>query len=265
MGCPCGRARATPRRSPSSRASWSPTRRRCARARSTCERRVRIRVKTVKNAGCYQVPSPAVCFLKPVRSLSFHPKLVTVQSLGMPTPPLQGSQEVESARLVLCGRNDCRRQFSVCGLCDHGRRYCGGGCAGAARRASLRRAGRTYQRTERGRRLHAERQARYRARLVRVTHQSQPNPREAAKITAPPVGSERPPAPVAAAPGPNQGADVCPPGTASACLVCAQRHVYHRVGFRVRRRGRARARGEVRPNAARRTAWNGPTRASNAP
>jgi len=44
-------------------------------------------------------------------------------------------------------------------------RYCGAECASAARRGSLRRAARAYQRTERGRRLHADRQARYRARL----------------------------------------------------------------------------------------------------
>jgi hypothetical protein len=35
--------------------------------------------------------------LMPARALSFHRKLVTVQSLAMPTPPLKASQEVECA------------------------------------------------------------------------------------------------------------------------------------------------------------------------
>jgi len=162
----------------------------------------------------------------------------------MPTPRRRNSQGVECARLAVCGRNDCRRQFSVCGRCDHGRRYCGAACASASRRESLRRAARAYQRTERGRRLHADRQARYRARLSRVTHQSQPNPLETAKITPPPVGSEGSPA-AAAAQGPSGGACVPHQGTARACLVCARHHVYHRVGFRVHRRRRFRTRGEV--------------------
>jgi hypothetical protein len=158
----------------------------------------------------------------------------------MPTPPLKASQEVECARLAICGRNDCRRQFSMCGGCDHGRRYCGAACASAARRDSLRRAARAYQRTERGRRLHADRQARYRARLSRVTHQSQPNPPETAKITPLSVGSDRPRAPVAPQGG-YGGAGIPDRGSASACLVCAQPHIYHRVGFRRPRRRRLRA------------------------
>jgi len=45
-------------------------------------------------------------------------------------------------------------------------------CASSFRRSSLRRAGRQYQATDRGRSLHAARQARYRDRLRAVTHQS---------------------------------------------------------------------------------------------
>ncbi len=76
----------------------------------------------------------------------------------------------EANRLSTCA--SCRRTFAVCGPCDRGRRYCGPGCARAARRTQLRRAGRHYQRTEPGRAAHAARQARYRARRARVTHQS---------------------------------------------------------------------------------------------
>jgi len=76
----------------------------------------------------------------------------------------------EANRLSTCAL--CRRTFAVCGPCDRGRRYCGPDCAHAARRTQLRRAGRQYQCTEHGRAAHATRQARYRARLARVTHHS---------------------------------------------------------------------------------------------
>lgn len=74
-------------------------------------------------------------------------------------------------RMTTCGRRECSSLFAVCGGCDRGRRYCGDRCAEIARRAQTRRAGKCYQSGARGRLLHAARQARYRDRLVRVTHQ----------------------------------------------------------------------------------------------
>jgi hypothetical protein len=77
----------------------------------------------------------------------------------------------ESNRLTTCLRPGCERPFAVCGGCDRGRRYCSDVCSSEARRAKQRVAGARYQATERGRRQHAERQARYLERR-RVTHQS---------------------------------------------------------------------------------------------
>jgi hypothetical protein len=77
-----------------------------------------------------------------------------------------------SNRLTTCAAHGCNRPFAVCGGCDRGRRFCSRSCADSARRGSLQRAGRQYQATDRGRRLHAARQARYRDRLRAVTHQS---------------------------------------------------------------------------------------------
>jgi hypothetical protein len=55
----------------------------------------------------------------------------------------------ETARLFLCA--GCRAQVVICGHCDRNNRYCGRDCAQAARRASLRAAGKRYQRSRRGR------------------------------------------------------------------------------------------------------------------
>jgi len=73
-----------------------------------------------------------------------------------------------SARLFHCAR--CHRQVILCRACDRGHVYCGKGCAQAARRASVQRAGIRYRRTRRGRLSNAERQHRYRARRQKVTH-----------------------------------------------------------------------------------------------
>jgi len=75
---------------------------------------------------------------------------------------------VDSLRLVICGRLECRRQFFLCPWCDRAQRYCSSTCAGAARRRTLRAAGRLYQQSRRGRFRHAARQARYRARREKV-------------------------------------------------------------------------------------------------
>jgi hypothetical protein len=70
----------------------------------------------------------------------------------------------------------------ICSHCDRGQIYCTGGCAWTARRIKQREAGRRYQQSYRGRRRHAERMARYRARRAgrgpalakKVTHHGPP-------------------------------------------------------------------------------------------
>ena len=184
--------------------------------------------------------------MSPERLLSFHAEPVNSESSGMPVSRRKVLAEIESARLAVCARLDCRRQFSACGRCDHGRRYCSADCAAGSRRESLRRAGRAYQRTQRGRQLHAARQARYRASRAPVTHHSPPKPRERPMIVLSSARAERPARPVATAPGEPRLVGARALGAASACLVCAQRHIWHRVGFRVRRLRRERLRGADR-------------------
>ena len=79
---------------------------------------------------------------------------------------------MESLRLVVCGRPECRRLFQLCSRCDRGQRYCERRCGVLARAESVRGAGRRYQRTRDGRHAHAERQAAYRVRRQKVTHQA---------------------------------------------------------------------------------------------
>ena len=72
----------------------------------------------------------------------------------------------------------CRRVVYLCSWCDRGQRYCCRDCGDQARRRSHREAGSRYQRTRRGRRCHARRQASYRRRQQAaqeiVTHQGCP-------------------------------------------------------------------------------------------
>jgi len=76
-------------------------------------------------------------------------------------------------RLFNCAR--CHRQVKICRSCDRGNIYCGKDCAREQRRVSLRRAGRGYQATFRGRLNHAARQMTYRVRRARkVTHHAFP-------------------------------------------------------------------------------------------
>ena len=78
-----------------------------------------------------------------------------------------------SARLFNCAR--CRCQVVICSHCDRGNLYCGQRCSQAARRQSLRAAGKRFQNSRRGRFAHAERQRRYRQRRrQKVTHQGSP-------------------------------------------------------------------------------------------
>jgi hypothetical protein len=67
-----------------------------------------------------------------------------------------------SARLFLCAR--CQVQVLLCRQCDRGQQYCGRECSGQARRARRREAAQRYQRSLRGRQLHAERSRRWRVR-----------------------------------------------------------------------------------------------------
>lgn len=60
----------------------------------------------------------------------------------------------------------------MCTMCDVPRaRYCGRECARRARRCRQRMAGQRYQRSRRGRWMHAMRQRRYRLQRKKVTHQ----------------------------------------------------------------------------------------------
>lgn len=70
-----------------------------------------------------------------------------------------------SGRQFSCAR--CSAEVVLCTQCDHGNVYCGSTCSTAARRASVRAAGRRHQRTEAGAIGHARRQATYRAAQAR--------------------------------------------------------------------------------------------------
>jgi hypothetical protein len=94
---------------------------------------------------------------------------------GISPPGVQPSHaEAASARLFLCA--GCRKQVAICSCCDRGQIYCAGECARQARRGAVRCAGQRYQRGNAGRRRHAARQGRYRARDKKVTHQGSPAP-----------------------------------------------------------------------------------------
>ena len=79
-----------------------------------------------------------------------------------------------SGRLFLCA--GCRHQVIVCSCCDRGQIYCVDGCARQARRRTVQQAGRRYQASHRGRRMHAARMGRWRARQQKVTHHGSPVP-----------------------------------------------------------------------------------------
>ena len=79
-----------------------------------------------------------------------------------------------SARLFICA--ECRAQALICSCCDRGQIYCAGDCRRIARRRRQRASGARYQASGRGRRTHAERARRYRARQEKVTHQGSPRP-----------------------------------------------------------------------------------------
>jgi hypothetical protein len=87
-----------------------------------------------------------------------------------------GSAQVEpvSGRLFLCLA--CGSQVVICRCCDRGQIYCSGACSQRARRQSQRAAARRYAASLAGRRSHAARMGRYRARQQIVTHHGSPTP-----------------------------------------------------------------------------------------
>jgi hypothetical protein len=106
-----------------------------------------------------------------------------------------GQTALGSGRLFVCVRCGC--EVVVCSCCDRGQIYCGVDCARQARRQTLRGAGRRWQQTRRGRRMHAARMARYRAKLaqgsagVAVGQPDETGPREIVThhgSPAPPTG-----------------------------------------------------------------------------
>jgi hypothetical protein len=87
--------------------------------------------------------------------------------------------DARSARLFLCAgdrarEGGCRMQVLICSCCDRGQIYCAEGCAQRVRRRAVKCSGQRYQNTPAGRRRHAARQARYRARDKKVTHHGSP-------------------------------------------------------------------------------------------
>jgi hypothetical protein len=75
-----------------------------------------------------------------------------------------GQAAAASGRVFECGR--CSRQVIVCRCCDRGQAYCNAECFGQVRRQRQREAGQRWQRSRRGRRLHAASMARSRANRV---------------------------------------------------------------------------------------------------
>ena len=103
-------------------------------------------------------------------------RIVTLVQSLVPKEPA----DPPSHRLYSCAR--CRRQVVICRRCDRGNVYCFAGCARLARRDSIRRAARRYQKNEFGARNHARRQRHYRARREKVTHHGSVRRRAALRI-----------------------------------------------------------------------------------
>jgi hypothetical protein len=96
-------------------------------------------------------------------------------------------------RRYLCA--GCRTPVLICSHCDRGNRYCTASCASQARQQSIRAAGRRYQDTHCGRRAHAERQRRYRARQQKVTHHRSPPPPSPVPLATEPTATKSLPPP----------------------------------------------------------------------
>lgn len=104
----------------------------------------------------------------------------------MPEHAAEHDQTQPPGRLYLCGR--CRAQLFICRHCDRGNHYCRG-CAGQARRESVRAAGQRYQASRRGRFMHAARTQRWRARRQEVTHQGSPRASQVMYCSRPPAAA----------------------------------------------------------------------------
>ena len=90
--------------------------------------------------------------------------------------------DCESARQFNCGR--CHGLAAICRGCDRGQTYCSESCACSSRQESRRASNARYQRSPRGRRLHAARQRQYRARRSKVTDQGSAEVDERASVVA---------------------------------------------------------------------------------
>lgn len=77
-----------------------------------------------------------------------------------------------TARLYSCAH--CYAQVLICSDCDRNNIYCISTCSKLRRTLSLRRAGKRYQQSYRGRQMHAKRQRQYRAQKKIVTHHTSP-------------------------------------------------------------------------------------------
>ena len=93
-----------------------------------------------------------------------------------------------TGRRFLCAA--CRTPVLICTHCDRGQRYCTGGCAQRARKASVKAACKRYEAKPEGRRAHAQRQRRYRARCQKVTHQGSPAPTPSVQVRSAPTEPE---------------------------------------------------------------------------
>ncbi len=77
-----------------------------------------------------------------------------------------------TARIFNCAR--CHCQVIICSCCDRGNIYCSQSCSSISRKESVKVAGKRYQKTYSGKMKHAERQKRYRSKIV--THHGSKEP-----------------------------------------------------------------------------------------
>ena len=88
------------------------------------------------------------------------------------SPISRCGHEHDSARLFNCGL--CHALTAICCCCDRGHGYCSEACSAAARGEAQRASNARYERSRKGARKHAARQARYRAKKSKVTEQGPP-------------------------------------------------------------------------------------------
>ena len=74
-----------------------------------------------------------------------------------------------TSRLYFCLL--CYQKVLICSHCDRGHEYCSKVCSSEARKINMKASSRRYQETFKGKLAHALRQADYKARLKKVTHQ----------------------------------------------------------------------------------------------